>query len=1062
MLRLSPNFLLAAFCALAWATNVHAQSYWSTVTCGAAGTYSWSATCWDPTGSTSPATTGPPAASGTAEVFNTGSNNILINLNVSSASLSFVYIGTSGTGTMTLNQSANTMAAATEYVGYSGASASIYNQSGGANTATDEVIGYEGTGSYSQSGGSNSASTGLVVLGNELGSNGTYTLSGPSTTTLTTGTEYIGFLGTGTFNQSGGVNTVTGNLLFADDGGSGTYTLSGGTLTVEGAVANAGASQINVDGGTLSVAGNISVSTFNVGNAAGASGSYTLPSTQTLTAVTETIGNAGTGVFTQSAGTNNVTGTSFSPLQGLILGGTSTGVGTYDLSGTGVLSTANETIGNSGSGTFNQSGGTNTMSDQLELGAGTGSSGTYNLSGGSLAAGYENIGVGNGSSGAFNQTGGSNNSGFQLWVGAGGTYALSGSSSTVTVTGTEFIAGSFAQTGGTNTVSNSGGAAGQMLLGYNSGSGTYTLSGGYLSVAGNITNEDAGGNSALNLNGGTLSVGGSISVNDFNIGTNGSYYTNSGQQVGVAQEMTNNGTFDDTGTLTVTGTLTNGGTLYLEQGTLSGSGTWSNNASLTGYGTVSGTETFNNYGLLTQSGGTLTFSNTGGNNNYGNWNLLAGTQLQLSGSTLVNGGTVNLNSGLVTGTGTLTNAVGGTITGPGVISTAFSNAGVLALSGGTTRITDAFTNSGQIQLTSAAASLNGGTISNTGLISGTGNVGDAVSNSSGTVRAASGTLSLSGAVTNTGTGTLAAIGGAELLVSSGLATNSGTIQLTGGTYDNGGYAMSNASAGIISGYGTLNSGVLTNSGQINLSNGAATINSPITGLSGSSVTIGSSTATFNGTVAMQSGSTLRVSSTAVATYFGTVDENTGSIFSGTGTSNYEGTLNIGGSGSVAVVPPLGAAAVGLKLAAAGMLPSSSSLLAPGVVSNAGNVIFGSTNTFVAAIGGTSAGSYDQFQVGGSLTYGGTLQLDWYNGFTGTAGESFQLFQAASQSGQFASVNSSGAQLAPGLAWDTAELASEGVLSIEAAPVPLPDSVWLLLSGLGGLVLVRRRPSRLAA
>jgi len=137
-------------------------------------------------------------------------------------------------------------------------------------------------------------------------------------------------------------------------------------------------------------------------------------------------------------------------------------------------------------------------------------------------------------------------------------------------------------------------------------------------------------------------------------------------------------------------------------------------------------------------------------------------------------------------------------------------------------------------------------------------------------------------------------------------------------------------------------------------------------------------------------------------------------------------------------------------------------LAPGVVSNAGNVIFGSTNTFVAVIGDTTAGSYDQYQVGGSLTYGGTLQLDWYNGFTGAAGESFQLFEVASSSGQFASVNTSGAQLAPGLVWDTSELASEGILSIEAAPVPLPDSVWLLLSGLGGLLLVRRRPVGLAA
>src|SRR5208283_5448719 len=109
-----------------------------------------------------------------------------------------------------------------------------------------------------------------------------------------------------------------------------------------------------------------------------------------------------------------------------------------------------------------------------------------------------------------------------------------------------------------------------------------------------------------------------------------------------------------------------------------------------------------NYGLLTQSGGTLTFSNTGTNTNYGNWNLLAGKQLQLTADTLVNAGALNLDSGFVSGTGTLTNAAGGSITGPGMISTAFSNAGVLVLTGGATSVTNAFTKSGQIQLGSSA------------------------------------------------------------------------------------------------------------------------------------------------------------------------------------------------------------------------------------------------------------------------------------------------------------------------------------------------------------------------
>ena len=47
-----------------------------------------------------------------------------------------------------------------------------------------------------------------------------------------------------------------------------------------------------------------------------------------------------------------------------------------------------------GSGTFTQSGGTNTVSNTLTLAANAGSSGTYNLSGGSLAAATINLNAG--------------------------------------------------------------------------------------------------------------------------------------------------------------------------------------------------------------------------------------------------------------------------------------------------------------------------------------------------------------------------------------------------------------------------------------------------------------------------------------------------------------------------------------------------------------------------------------------------------------------------------------------------------------------------------------------
>ena len=70
-------------------------------------------------------------------------------------------------------------------------------------------------------------------LAYNAGSSGSYTLGGG--TLSVTGTEYIGYYGTGTFTQTGGTNTVYGNLdLGYNAGSSGSYTLGGGTLSVTG------------------------------------------------------------------------------------------------------------------------------------------------------------------------------------------------------------------------------------------------------------------------------------------------------------------------------------------------------------------------------------------------------------------------------------------------------------------------------------------------------------------------------------------------------------------------------------------------------------------------------------------------------------------------------------------------------------------------------------------------------------------------------------------------------------------------------------------------------------
>ena len=102
----------------------------------------------------------------------------------------------------------------------------------------------------------------------------------------------------------------------------------------------------------------------------------------------------------------------------MYLGYRTTGTGSYNLSGTGSLSSYWQYIGYSGTGTFSQSGGTNSAT-YLQLGVNAGATGTYNLGGGQLLASNES--VGNSGTGAFTQTGGTNTVSSSLAVGGSST-----------------------------------------------------------------------------------------------------------------------------------------------------------------------------------------------------------------------------------------------------------------------------------------------------------------------------------------------------------------------------------------------------------------------------------------------------------------------------------------------------------------------------------------------------------------------------------------------------------------------------------------------------------------
>ncbi len=312
-------------------------------------------------------------------------------------------------------------------LGGSAGSGTVQMASGNLSSTAIQYVGNSGSGVFMQSGGNNTVGSQLDV-GYGIAATGTYELGGNAKLQVTQG-EVIGLSGNGMFIQSGGSNT------------------------------------------TSSRSGVISI-----GFEPGSNGIYFLNSGYIYAYSGLEVGYQGTGVFTQSGGTNYSAGTL---IVGLKLGST----GTYNLSG-GQLSGPSgdiEVVGSAGTGVFNQTGGTNSLaaSDVLV------GNGTYNLGGtGVLNACVEEL---NGGTANFNQSGGSNSAGW-LYVGYsnGGSNSFSLSGTAQLSAGVEYVGnspdapapGSFQQTGGTNAVS---------LLSI-SGSGSYLLTGGSLHVTGGFPN----------------------------------------------------------------------------------------------------------------------------------------------------------------------------------------------------------------------------------------------------------------------------------------------------------------------------------------------------------------------------------------------------------------------------------------------------------------------------------------------------------------------------------------------------------------------------------------------
>lgn len=223
-------------------------------------------------------------------------------------------------------------------------------------------------------------------------------------------------------------------------------------------------------------------------------------------------------------------------------------------------------------------------------------------------------------------------------------------------------------------------------------------------------------------------------------------------------------------------------------------------------------------------------------------------------------------------------------------------------------------------------------------------------------------------------------------------------------------------------------------------------------------------------------STLNLNGGNTAVQFGTTLGNGGIL---TGNGSLQGALDVQTGGQVEVltgqsmtidgtVVNNGAMSVNGDLHINGDFSGAGSVLGNGQLFIDGNLRPGNSPAQVTVdsdvslnglvtmeLGGTTVGSeYDKLVFNGDVVLDQvTLAVIWWQGFSGEAGDVFDLFDWNGQrQGTFNSVLLP--ELANGLRWNVSKLYAEGQVSIAA--VPVPSAVWLMGSGLLGLVSLRRR------
>jgi hypothetical protein len=797
-----------------------------------------------------------------------------------------------------------------------------------------------GSGAISQSGGTITTATlaGFnLFVGYGAGSSGAYTMSGGSL--VLNGDVSIGNDGTGNFTQNGGSVTMPGKNILdlgIDHSGTGNYTLNSGTLTVSGGLSDEFVGENGT--GTFTQTGGAHVlRELFVGFYPGAIGTYTLSGTGALSSSgNEYVGREGDAVFNQSGGTNTISSGS-----ALNIGASGlAGDGAYYLSG-GIVSAPNVNVGanSSGVGVFNVSGtGTLSVANALTVYNGTGY--VVGFSGGTINAGGLNF---NGNPSLFNWTGGTLNltsnvtwdsaaAGTSTGAAFGSALTL-GSGQTLMITGNEGLGGT-----------------GPFSLTLNSGSSHYVTGTLTLNPTGTLTQ-----NAGSTLYAATIvQAGGTINGT---LQNQGAFTYQSGQFNG---RLLNQGTISFAPSFTVGDGLENDTSITLAAGqTL----------------VANGNDAVNNFGQLIFSGGTISGSvpliNAFGGTIQGQGavNLTVTNDGTISVNGLLSANIVG-NYGLVQGSGTLAvgtfgnDALGTVVVAAGkslAITSGWPNAGLVVLQGQTARLGGgAITNTGSIQ----GLGLINSNVANTGTIEalgGTLSFGGTLTNpAGGLIRAGTGSKVLVTHGLSTNSGIINLIGGT---FDNGGNPLNNTGQISGfGIFATGGTGLDNHGSITFSGGLTTVNGPVTNeNGQtITVIHNPAIFTGPVTNVGMGTFNVTDATATFAGGFI-----------NAPAAQFSKAGSGTAQVNT-VPTLDSASALAVGDSGTLRFQPTSGAASVGTGVSAT--ISSSATLELAGTVSSlsSGSNRVNITNNSTAPAGVLVSGTNQQV---GNIDGSGTTQVN---------------------------------------------------------------------------------------